>query len=969
MIRIFPDFSVQVTASATGGVGSGGGGGGAAGMVTGPPVGRVPVPVPGASNGTPQGMSAYQQSDPYWERPSNTGSCSTARPKTLHLAGQQHTSSPWLQALRKEKSRDAARSRRGKENFEFYELAKMLPLPGAITSQLDKASIIRLTISYLKMRDFANQGDPPWNLRIEGPPPNTSVKAIGTQRRRTPSAIASEIFEPHLGSHILQSLDGFVFALNKEGRFLYISETVSIYLGLSQVELTGSSVFDYVHPGDHVEMAEQLGMKLPPGRGMTLSQGVVSEDGASSASSSSHSETPEPVESSSPSLLSPDNSLERSFFIRMKSTLTKRGVHIKSSGYKVIHVTGRLRIRMALTHSRSVPNQIMGMVVVAHALPPPTINEVRIDCQMFVTRVNMDLKIVYCENRISDYMDLTPVDIVGKRCYQFIHAEDVEGIRQSHLDYNENAKSEGKTGHQAEHREDPETESKRQQQPGQSHCPSEEKKNHDEGDSSSNPESQDSDDSLEPTDGEQEQEVSRGEGGGLETRLGRLSGLGALEGLNTISGLGHLGGLHIKVEHYGEGDEELQGSQMSSSEEEEDEEDGDADEVEDRERQRCDDAGSGCKLQKRRKRRKVQKWDGSRSRRLRMSATPPSPVAIGDSTPQAHPSGGTSVASTQLLASSDSPNSTEATSSVLKIKTEMAEPINFDNDSSIWNYPPNREISRNESPYSMTSKPSGPGSQETFPSPQGGALQVAIPDSVLTPPGPEGAAGGLRKLPYNGNSTSSSSSSATSLAPPSNSSSADPLSPPLSASPRDKQQGTPTTSSISSSSATSSSSSSLLYSGDLEALQRLQAGNVVLPLVHRVTGSLSSTSTTAPRVYTTGTIRYAPADVTLAMAQGNLLPNAAMNFVENSGFGLDPKTPMEMLYHHVHRLNMSAAAAGGPFVGSPAPTVGNGTLGGQMSATANVFTTAEGLFSTLPFPVYSNGIHTTQTTLERKEDQ
>lgn len=43
------------------------------------------------------------------------------------------------------------------------------------------------------------------------------------------------------------------------------------------------------------------------------------------------------VESSSPSLLAPDNTLERSFFIRMKSTLTKRGVHIKSSGYKVSH--------------------------------------------------------------------------------------------------------------------------------------------------------------------------------------------------------------------------------------------------------------------------------------------------------------------------------------------------------------------------------------------------------------------------------------------------------------------------------------------------------------------------------------------------------------------------------------------------------------------------------------------------------
>ena len=39
----------------------------------------------------------------------------------------------------------------------------MLPLPGAITSQLDKASIIRLTIAYLRLREFAAQGEPRWN--------------------------------------------------------------------------------------------------------------------------------------------------------------------------------------------------------------------------------------------------------------------------------------------------------------------------------------------------------------------------------------------------------------------------------------------------------------------------------------------------------------------------------------------------------------------------------------------------------------------------------------------------------------------------------------------------------------------------------------------------------------------------------------------------------------------------------------
>lgn len=82
--------------------------------------------------------------------------------------------------LRKEKSRDAARSRRGKENYEFYELAKMLPLPAAITSQLDKASIIRLTISYLKLRDFSGHGDPPWTR--DGPQ-SASKNLKGTVKR------------------------------------------------------------------------------------------------------------------------------------------------------------------------------------------------------------------------------------------------------------------------------------------------------------------------------------------------------------------------------------------------------------------------------------------------------------------------------------------------------------------------------------------------------------------------------------------------------------------------------------------------------------------------------------------------------------------------------------------------------------------------------------------------------------------
>ncbi|NXV71408.1 SIM2 protein, partial [Atlantisia rogersi] len=67
----------------------------------------------------------------------------------------------------KEKSKNAAKTRREKENGEFYELAKLLPLPSAITSQLDKASIIRLTTSYLKMRAVFPEGNHPRAPREE----------------------------------------------------------------------------------------------------------------------------------------------------------------------------------------------------------------------------------------------------------------------------------------------------------------------------------------------------------------------------------------------------------------------------------------------------------------------------------------------------------------------------------------------------------------------------------------------------------------------------------------------------------------------------------------------------------------------------------------------------------------------------------------------------------------------------------
>lgn len=59
---------------------------------------------------------------------------------------------------RKERSRDAARCRRSKETEVFYELANQLPLPDSVSSHLDKASIMRLAISFLRTRKVIGSG-------------------------------------------------------------------------------------------------------------------------------------------------------------------------------------------------------------------------------------------------------------------------------------------------------------------------------------------------------------------------------------------------------------------------------------------------------------------------------------------------------------------------------------------------------------------------------------------------------------------------------------------------------------------------------------------------------------------------------------------------------------------------------------------------------------------------------------------
>ncbi|KAK6307317.1 hypothetical protein J4Q44_G00224650 [Coregonus suidteri] len=288
---------------------------------------------------------------------------------------------------RKEKSRDAARCRRSKESEVFYELAQELPLPHSVTSNLDKASIMRLAISYLHMRNLLSTDD---------------------KEEQEESELDSQ-----LNGSYLKALEGFLVVLSEDGDMVYLSENVNKCLGLAQIDLTGLSVFEYTHPCDHEELREML----------------VHRTGTSKKSK--------------------EPNTERSFFLRMKCTLTSRGrtVNVKSATWKVLHCSGHVRLHEAPAEQSpgghkepSVPY----LVLVCEPIPHPSNIEAPLDTKTFLSRHTLDMKFTFCDERITELMGYDPEDLLNRSVYEYYHALDSDHLMKTH--HNLFAKGQVSTG-------------------------------------------------------------------------------------------------------------------------------------------------------------------------------------------------------------------------------------------------------------------------------------------------------------------------------------------------------------------------------------------------------------------------------------------------------------------------------------------------------------------------------------------
>lgn len=131
---------------------------------------------------------------------------------------------------RREKSRYAARSRRGRESEIFSDLYEVVPVVQEPTiTHVDRIAVLRLAACLCRIRHLA-----PKLLSMGTSESNGKVKRERKDEDEDGDAMEIEA-DLWAEDSVAQCLDGFLLVTDTEGTIIYVSKGISTVLGLTQV--------------------------------------------------------------------------------------------------------------------------------------------------------------------------------------------------------------------------------------------------------------------------------------------------------------------------------------------------------------------------------------------------------------------------------------------------------------------------------------------------------------------------------------------------------------------------------------------------------------------------------------------------------------------------------------------------------------------------------------------------------------
>ncbi|XP_038192174.1 aryl hydrocarbon receptor isoform X1 [Arvicola amphibius] len=299
---------------------------------------------------------------------------------------------------------------RDRLNTELDRLASLLPFPQDVINKLDKLSVLRLSVSYLRAKSFFD----------------VALKTSPADRNGGQDQCRAQVGDGLLlqeGEFLLQALNGFVLVVTADALVFYASSTIQDYLGFQQSDVIHQSVYELIHTEDRAEFQRQLHWDLNPTQCTDSAQAADDAHGLSQPPAVYYSQDQLPPENAS--------FLERCFICRLRCLLDN------SSGFLAMNFQGRLKYLHGQNKKGKdgalLPPQL-ALFAVATPLQPPSILEIRTKNFIFRTKHKLDFTPIGCDAKGQLILGYTEVELCTRGSgYQFVHAADMLYCADSHI--------------------------------------------------------------------------------------------------------------------------------------------------------------------------------------------------------------------------------------------------------------------------------------------------------------------------------------------------------------------------------------------------------------------------------------------------------------------------------------------------------------------------------------------------------
>ncbi|XP_078259619.1 uncharacterized protein LOC144595810 [Rhinoraja longicauda] len=303
---------------------------------------------------------------------------------------------------------------RDRLNYELDKLTNLLPFNDDVRARLDKLSVLRLSVGYLKAKSF-------FSARMKKNKAGWMPDKLDNfhENRQLSAQMNVPLFSE--GELLLEALNGFILVVTAEGYVFYSSSTIQDYLGFHQSDVVHQSVYELIHTDDRPLFQRQLHWALNP---------PACQDPSPHTDSSSLCPN---VITYEPHQLPPENSsfMERNFICRFRCLLDN------SSGFLTLNFQGRLKFlheqNRKAEDGTPIPPQL-ALFALASVLQPPSILEVRIKTLIFQTKHKLDFTPLACDTKGKFVLGYTETELCMRGTgYQFIHAADMMYCADNHV--------------------------------------------------------------------------------------------------------------------------------------------------------------------------------------------------------------------------------------------------------------------------------------------------------------------------------------------------------------------------------------------------------------------------------------------------------------------------------------------------------------------------------------------------------